>query len=113
MLDTWDFQMTYLAISQNLLSIFPSVNLISNIGFDEQATHTKRVSILSDLPVGKIDKNILHPPLVSPFVKNDLERMLLEGYAGKKWHRLIKVLRRKNGIFYTMDRLKQAIWRRV
>lgn len=109
-LDTWDFQMTYLGLSQNLLSVFPSKNLITNIGFDEKATHTKRVSILSDLCVGKFDEDIQHPPKNAVLIANDLDRMLLEGYAGKKWHRLIKVLMRKNGFFHAMDRVIQKIW---
>ena len=40
--DTWDIQWNFSRLSQSGLSVVPSVNLISNIGFTPEATHTKR-----------------------------------------------------------------------
>lgn len=40
-IDTWDAQVLHMALKQSYLSIFPSGNLISNIGFGREATHTK------------------------------------------------------------------------
>jgi hypothetical protein len=40
-IDTWDYQVSYLLWSTARLSIIPKINLISNIGFDDTATHTK------------------------------------------------------------------------
>ncbi len=42
-LDTWDFQWTYTKLTNSGLSIVPVVNLIKNIGFREDATHTRTV----------------------------------------------------------------------
>ena len=39
-LDCWDFQWTFACFLQNGLSIIPSVNLVSNIGSGQDATHT-------------------------------------------------------------------------
>lgn len=39
-IDTWDYQWTYTIMSSNGLSIYPETNLIHNIGFNENATHT-------------------------------------------------------------------------
>ena len=39
-IDTWDYQWTYTALCNNGLSITPNKNLISNIGFGPEATHT-------------------------------------------------------------------------
>lgn len=39
-LDTWDYQWTYAIWQQNGLSIIPNVNLVTNIGFGSDATHT-------------------------------------------------------------------------
>lgn len=36
----WDFQLDLMCLYTNKLSIIPSVNMISNIGFNERATHT-------------------------------------------------------------------------
>lgn len=38
--DAWDYRWSFARLSQSGLSIVPAVNLISNIGFGEGATHT-------------------------------------------------------------------------
>ena len=38
--DIWDYQWTYAIWKNNGICITPSVNLVSNIGFDEDGTHT-------------------------------------------------------------------------
>jgi hypothetical protein len=40
-IDTWDYQLTFSTWHHAGLSIIPNVNLVSNIGFGEGATHTK------------------------------------------------------------------------
>ena len=40
-IDTWDWQLFIAFWSQSMLSIVPNVNLVSNIGFGIDATHTK------------------------------------------------------------------------
>lgn len=39
--DTWDYQWQYAIIKNQGLSICPNVNLVKNIGYREDATHTK------------------------------------------------------------------------
>ncbi|NEO59807.1 MAG: glycosyltransferase family 2 protein, partial [Moorea sp. SIO4G2] len=38
--DAWDYRWSFARLAQSGLSIVPAVNLISNIGFGEGATHT-------------------------------------------------------------------------
>lgn len=40
-IDTWDYQWTFSRLINNQLSIIPVRNLINNIGFNEDATHTQ------------------------------------------------------------------------
>lgn len=40
-MNIWDYQWTFACWANNGLSILPNVNLISNIGFDDHATHTR------------------------------------------------------------------------
>lgn len=40
LVDTWDWQWVYAILKNHGLSIIPSKNLITNIGFDVEATHT-------------------------------------------------------------------------
>ncbi|MEO7413115.1 MAG: glycosyltransferase family A protein [Opitutaceae bacterium] len=42
--DTWDFQWSYTLLAQRRVSLVSSVNLIENLGFDADATHTHRQS---------------------------------------------------------------------
>jgi hypothetical protein len=62
-IDTWDIQWGYAIWTQHGLSITPDINLISNIGFGGEATHTKVDNGLANLPHGEIGE-IQHPPFV-------------------------------------------------
>ena len=60
----WDYQWLYSVITNNGLCINPNVNLITNIGFDENATHTKdKYSRMSNLPSFSIN-GISHPKFI-------------------------------------------------
>ena len=62
-IDTWDYQWLFARLLYSGLSIVPSVNLISNIGFHEEATHTTNpVSTMANLP-----SYPLSFPLVEPY----------------------------------------------
>jgi hypothetical protein len=43
-IDTWDYQFTISLWFNRALSIIPNTNLVQNIGFDEDATHTKKAN---------------------------------------------------------------------
>ena len=60
-IDTWDYQLTLAAWSQGMLAILPNVNLISNIGFGGEATHTHGVSIYADMKVEPMYFPLRHP----------------------------------------------------
>jgi len=65
-IDTWDYQWVYVCWFNNMLSVMPKVNLISNIGFGKDATHTKGGSIYANLPTQPIkfplkESNIILP----------------------------------------------------
>jgi hypothetical protein len=40
-LSWWDWQWIYFQTKNRMLSVFPSKNLVTNVGFNENATHTK------------------------------------------------------------------------
>lgn len=48
-IDTWDYQWTFTLWNQNQLTILPNVNMISNVGFGADATHTTGESEFSKL----------------------------------------------------------------
>lgn len=55
MIDTWDYQWHF-AISRNHgLVVVPTLNLVRNIGFDAEATHTRNMlSLYARNPVGRL-----------------------------------------------------------
>jgi len=61
--DVWDYQWNLSCWTQNGLAILPSVHLLSNVGFGDDATHTKQAIPCLSVPMGKINK-IIHPPMV-------------------------------------------------
>jgi hypothetical protein len=44
-IDTWDYQLTISLWFNRALSIIPNTNLVQNIGFDADATHTKKTNL--------------------------------------------------------------------
>lgn len=63
-IDTWDYQWVIACWMQNMLSIMPSVNLISNIGFGAEATHTTKESVYANLPVEAMSFPLRHPEIM-------------------------------------------------
>lgn len=65
-INTWDYQWIYAILSNHGLSICPQVNLVSNIGFNFQGTHTQNEnSRFANIPVSEIE-NIKHPQMIFP-----------------------------------------------
>lgn len=64
-LDTWDHQWNLACWQNEMLAITPNVNLISNIGFGEGATHTKGPSIHSDMKTIDLQFPLKHPTEVT------------------------------------------------
>jgi len=63
--DYWDYQWAFACWVQNGLVILPNVNLVSNIGCDEEGTHTRSPNnILSKIPTVEINFPLSHPPYV-------------------------------------------------
>jgi hypothetical protein len=80
--DYWDFQWAFACWMQNGLVILPKSNLISNIGCDNEATHTKNPkSYYSEIPTIEIDFPLTHPPFVVP--DREIDRIRFEQPLGE------------------------------
>lgn len=77
-IDTWDYQLKLINFFNNGLSVIPNVNLISNIGFRPDATHTHTPDLFSNLPLEPLDEPILHPAFILPSKKADQRVLDLE-----------------------------------
>ena len=60
---SWAYRWTYSAWASDALTLIPEVNLVSNIGFGEQATHTvNKRNRFAALPLEAISLPLRHPP---------------------------------------------------
>lgn len=65
--DTADYQITFAALKTDSLFVIPKVNLVSNIGFSEGATHTRqRWHKFANLKQSEMKFPLLHPSKVCP-----------------------------------------------
>ncbi len=61
-IDTWDYQWTLTCFAKAYLSCMPKVNLITNIGFGANATHTTSAeSKLANLATAELALPLVHP----------------------------------------------------
>ena len=63
-INTWDYQWVFSCWIQNGLAILPNDNLVTNIGFDGDATHTKGKNMQADIPVHSLEFPIKNPEFV-------------------------------------------------
>lgn len=65
-LDTWDYQLAYLCMSERALWAIPNENLVSNIGFGAEASHTVASnSRFSRLSVADLKFPLKHPKQIT------------------------------------------------
>ena len=71
-IDSWGYIWTYTCFTNNGLCVLPNVNLVSNIGFGPESTHTKgNDSIFSQMEVEEISE-IVHPEFLLADQEADL-----------------------------------------
>lgn len=63
----WDWQWIYHQLNKKQLSIVPAVNLVSNIGFDADATHThEKENPAANIPTDTMPMPLQHPVQIKP-----------------------------------------------
>jgi hypothetical protein len=64
-IDTWDFQWVYSCWREGGFSVVPSVNMITNMGHSDKATHTNNHDdALADLPSLPMEFPLRHPSFI-------------------------------------------------
>jgi hypothetical protein len=94
-LDTWDCSWTFAAITHGMLQVVPNVNLISNIGFGPEATHTHVVGIHANMPIQPIVFPIKHPKFV--LVDEEADRYISNNQIAPSF--VMRQIRRLRRIF--------------
>lgn len=65
-INTWDYQWLFTIWVNNGLSICPNVNLVSNIGFGADSTHTSIKNSMADIPTFSLNFPLKHPSTIKP-----------------------------------------------
>jgi len=61
-IDTWDYQLSLTFITNHYMSVIPNVNLISNLGYCGEATHTAGGGgVLSEMKTLPMNFPMIHP----------------------------------------------------
>ncbi|CAN4275606.1 GT4_BshA-like domain containing protein [Methylophilaceae bacterium] len=63
-IDTWDYQWNFASRLNGRIAVMPNINMISNIGFGDDATHTTGGSGLADMAVEEMVFPLKHPKAV-------------------------------------------------
>lgn len=91
--DNWDIQWVYNCLFNGGLSIIPEVNLVSNVGFGADSTHTAGTDDpRSAAPTADLKFPLRHPPFVasSPLVDDLIIRQGIGVGKRPRWRRLAK-----------------------
>lgn len=65
-LDSWAIQFVTFSYLNGLMSAVPSQNLVTNVGFGADSTHTKFESWADEIPLGNLRFPLRHPEEISP-----------------------------------------------
>jgi len=78
-IDTWDYQWTYCLWKNKGLAIVPKLNLVSNIGFGLDATHTEKgAAIYANLPTYSME--------ITKHPKDKHVNTIADNYTFNKWY---------------------------
>lgn len=86
-IDTYDYQWFFAVLLNGRNSILPNVNLISNIGFGSEATHTTNISPMANLPVKEMLFPLKHPKEM--VVAHSSDRYFFNKFCFVPWHRRV------------------------
>ncbi len=91
----WDYQWTFCCWINHGLNIIPKVNLVSNIGFTSEGTHTTDAdNLVANVPVVDLEFPLTHPTLFQHDI--DLDRVLqVNIYTPSIQSRVISKITRK------------------
>jgi hypothetical protein len=70
-INSWAYRWTFACWVQSGLTVLPNVNLISNIGYHQEATNTRGTSQAANIPAYPVEFPLRHPPFILRDVRAD------------------------------------------
>ena len=101
--DTWDYQWSYTCFLNSGLTIIPNINLINNVGFNNEATHTIKGQSKTNNVELKLKESgifpLIHPPQIIRSKSADLKVELIT-YSGFPLLSFKKIIGLINKLFF-------------
>ncbi len=103
--DTWDYQLVFSCWVQSGLIILPNVNLVSNIGYGPEATHSKAIiTEFANMPVESMSFPLKH----SEFTICDTKADRYSSDSSKRLTRLIQIIRNPLRLKHILDNYRNS-----
>jgi len=65
-IDTWDYQWQFASWLNQRVNVIPQANLVTNIGFGEQAHHTRNLTRAANMTAEQLEFPLIHPEIYLP-----------------------------------------------
>jgi len=104
--NTWDYQLMYSILKNKGVAISPQVNLVANIGIDNNPTHLSLRDSKKDLKINTLSFPLLHPPLV---VDKTADHYTFSQIYSRSPRRLLRLMREngaRNFLLYTLNQFQ-------
>ncbi|MGB3512172.1 MAG: methyltransferase domain-containing protein, partial [Microcoleaceae cyanobacterium] len=84
--NSWAYAWAFACWNHHGLTILPKVNLVSNIGFGKEATHTSNINRFANMSVAEMIFPLNHPPLIIPNIQADdfTEKTMFSGSVSEQ-----------------------------
>jgi len=96
-INTWDYQWTLACWVQGGLCILPNTNLVSNIGFGHNSTHTTGESKFSNMQTEPVNYPLVHPPFILRDERADIftekNHYNINSLSKRVLNRLVRILK--------------------
>lgn len=105
----WDFQWAFAMFDHSGLAIHPRVNLISNLGFGKDASHSfDPLNSFANRPIGTMEFPLKHP--ASIIIDKRADDFVMKHNLGATWHSFwLKQVMKKIGIFNFVKKVYYSI----
>lgn len=90
LINTWDYQWVYCVFKNHGMCINPNINLVINIGFGSESTHTQRSNeTINNMNLNKLNK-VKHPPTMK--INKYADDFVLKNGFGVNSKNMLKII---------------------
>lgn len=112
LINTWDFQLMFSGWKHHQVHVAPTRNLVENLGYGKDATHTIFKSPITDLQAGEIDAELPRLPLeINPELELGTFFYRFLDSLHNTWilHQAVDVTERLSGTRWELERVRKLI----